>query len=151
MLDKSVSEIETMLVHQTHPKEAKAIGACGDGEFSRRASRRGGRRSLRAGAFRDRELPESIERRDRADQLDDGNICAVRPAAQFAKSNGRRGRLIEGGGASVGQEKVTDAELRVPLDEPVLVQAGKRRFARCRRCPRHEAASTERVHRMETR
>ncbi len=45
-----------------------------------------------------------------------------------SKSEARR--LIEQGGVKVNQEKITDTKLEIDLDQEVIIQCGKRKFAR---------------------
>jgi tyrosyl-tRNA synthetase len=48
----------------------------------------------------------------------------------FAKTNGEARRLIEGRGVRLDGAVVEDEKLEVDLSKEILVQAGKRRFAR---------------------
>jgi len=57
-------------------------------------------------------------------------IVAVLTAAGLAKSNGAARRLIQQGGIRLDGEQVSDVDSTVSVDEPFLLQAGKRRFVR---------------------
>lgn len=57
-------------------------------------------------------------------------IVALVKSAGLASSNGEARRLIKQGGVRIDGEVVADADTTVSLDEPRLLQVGKRRFAR---------------------
>ncbi len=57
-------------------------------------------------------------------------VVALLVRLGFAKSNGEARRLIEGRGVKLDGVVVEDEKLEVGLGDEVLVQAGKRRFAR---------------------
>ncbi len=57
-------------------------------------------------------------------------IVALVKSAGLASSNGEARRLIKQGGVRIDGEVVRDADATVSLDEPRLLQAGKRRFVR---------------------
>jgi tyrosyl-tRNA synthetase len=57
-------------------------------------------------------------------------IVALLKAAGLAKSNGDARRLILQGGIKLDGAVVSDVNCSVSVDEPVLLQAGKRRFIR---------------------
>ncbi|MFO0985628.1 MAG: hypothetical protein U1E76_28485 [Planctomycetota bacterium] len=83
-----------------------------------------------------------------ADQLDDGNLGGAPPGEPGVRQEQWGGAAsIEAVASHVGQEKVTDVELRVPLDEPVLVQGSS--VGSMPSLPRR-GRYLERVHRMET-
>ncbi|MBD3348222.1 MAG: tyrosine--tRNA ligase [Candidatus Eisenbacteria bacterium] len=84
--------------------------------------------------FRKRGLPDeipepSIELRGQEDRSAVW-IVPLLKAAGLVKSNGEARRLIQQGGIRVDGEQVTDVDYTVSLDRPLLLQAGKRRFAR---------------------
>jgi len=78
------------------------------------------------------EIPELEVRLDGEHQL----LSKVLVAAGLAASNGEARRLIEQGGVKVDGEVERDvrAEVRGDRTEPLLVQVGKRRYARLRLC-----------------
>jgi len=78
------------------------------------------------------EIPELEVRLDGERQL----LSKVLVAAGLAASNGEARRLIEQGGVKVDGEVERDvrAEVRGDRTEPLLVQVGKRRYARLRLC-----------------
>jgi len=57
-------------------------------------------------------------------------VVALVKAAGLAKSNGEARRLIKQGGIRLDGRQVSDVDFAVSLREPVLLQAGKRRFVR---------------------
>lgn len=50
----------------------------------------------------------------------------------LASSNGEARRAVEQGGVRINGEKVVDVQTEVSLDDGVVVQVGKRKFARCK-------------------
>jgi len=79
--------------------------------------------------FRQKEVPEDIP----VLQLTgDGPvwICRLLGEAGLVESNGEARRLIQQGGVKLNGEKLTDADLEVEAVGELLLQAGKRRFAR---------------------
>jgi len=50
----------------------------------------------------------------------------------MATSNGEARRLIQGGGVKVNEEKVSDVDAQIDLVDGLIIQAGKRKFARIR-------------------
>jgi tyrosyl-tRNA synthetase len=79
--------------------------------------------------FRQKEVPEDIP----VLQLTgDGPvwICRLLGEAGLVESNGEARRLIQQGGVKLNGEKLMDADLEVEAVGELLLQAGKRRFAR---------------------
>lgn len=79
--------------------------------------------------FKQKEIPDDIPEID----LPAGEpiwICKVLSEAGLVKSNGEARRLVKQGGVKINGEKVTDGDLEVPAEGEIVVQAGKRRFAR---------------------
>ena len=79
--------------------------------------------------FRQREIPAGIPV---VHLKADGPrwVCRLLTEAGLVASNGEARRLIQQGGVKLNGEKVGDAELEVSPTEEVILQAGKRRFAR---------------------
>ena len=48
----------------------------------------------------------------------------------FTQSKGEGKRLIQGGGVKLGGEKIADVAYVISLDADVVLQAGKRKFAK---------------------
>ena len=48
----------------------------------------------------------------------------------FVQSKGEAKRLIQGGGVKIDGEKITDMAYTLNFDESVILQAGKRKFAK---------------------
>jgi tyrosyl-tRNA synthetase len=59
-------------------------------------------------------------------------ICRLLTDAGLTKSNGEARRLIQQGGVKLDGEKVADPQLEVEPGAEIVLQAGKRRFARVR-------------------
>jgi len=57
-------------------------------------------------------------------------ICRLLTDAGLVASNGEARRMVRQGGVRLNGEKVTDADLEVSLDGELILQVGKRRFAR---------------------
>ncbi|MDP3921121.1 MAG: tyrosine--tRNA ligase [Candidatus Omnitrophota bacterium] len=78
--------------------------------------------------FKDKGLPDDIPTvKVRKDELD---LVSLLKEAGLVASKGEARRLIDQGGVKVNQEKITDQTYLVALREPVLIQCGKRKFAR---------------------
>jgi tyrosyl-tRNA synthetase len=79
--------------------------------------------------FRQKEVPEDIPVLQLAG---DGPvwICRLLGEAGLVESNGEARRLIQQGGVKLNGAKLTDADLEVEAVGELLLQAGKRRFAR---------------------
>jgi len=58
------------------------------------------------------------------------NIIDVLCELQFVASRGEAKRLIQGGGVKLGGVKISDLAYTVEFDDEVILQAGKRRFAK---------------------
>jgi len=79
--------------------------------------------------FRQKELPDDIPVVRLA--LDGPVwICRLLSAAGLVESNAEARRLVQQGGVKLNGEKLADADLEVEAVGELLVQAGKRRFAR---------------------
>ncbi|GAB4181311.1 MAG: tyrosine--tRNA ligase [Geothermobacteraceae bacterium] len=57
-------------------------------------------------------------------------ICRLLTDAGLVASNGEARRMVRQGGVRLNGEKVADADLEVSLDGELILQVGKRRFAR---------------------
>jgi tyrosyl-tRNA synthetase len=79
--------------------------------------------------FRQRELPDDIP----VVVLPAAGpvwICRLLSEARLVESNGEARRLIQQGGVRLNGEKLADADLEVAMSGELILQAGKRRFAR---------------------
>ncbi|OEU74334.1 MAG: tyrosine--tRNA ligase [Desulfuromonadales bacterium C00003107] len=79
--------------------------------------------------FKQKEVPDDIP----VFSLPDDQpiwICRLLTDAGLTASNGEARRLVKQGGVRLAGEKVTDADLEVSPAGEVVLQAGKRRFAR---------------------
>ena len=78
--------------------------------------------------FKEKGLPDDIpEIKLPAKTLD---LVSLLKDAGLAASKGEAKRLIEQGGVRLNQEKVSDPAKIVDLSKPVLIQCGKRKFAK---------------------
>ena len=85
--------------------------------------------------FRERELPTEIpEVKVPAAELKDGKIWIAKliVLCGFAPSNAEARRLVVQGGVTIDDAKVSDSKLDVALRDGMLLQVGKRKFARIR-------------------
>ena len=57
-------------------------------------------------------------------------ICKLMSDAGLVGSNGEARRLIKQGGVKLNGEKVVDADMEIKAVGEIIIQAGKRRFAR---------------------
>jgi tyrosyl-tRNA synthetase len=80
--------------------------------------------------FRERELPSDIPEHVIAAPA---SIVDVLVAAELAGSKSEARRLIDGGGVRVDGQKVEGYDLTLDPATPVVVQVGRRKFARVRR------------------
>ncbi|MGA8941316.1 MAG: tyrosine--tRNA ligase [Thermoactinomyces sp.] len=78
-------------------------------------------------------LPDDIpEAKISPSDLDDGKIWVVALLSKLGlvASNGEGRRMIQQGGVRINQEKVTDINLQIEVQEGMIVQVGKRKFAK---------------------
>lgn len=80
--------------------------------------------------FRDKGLPDEIT--EIPLPYKEMDIVTILKDAGLVTSKGEGRRLIEQGGVRIEQQKVSDPDLKVSLTSPVLIQCGKRKFARVR-------------------
>ncbi len=78
--------------------------------------------------FKDKGLPDDIETKKIAQKSIDVVSLLVAIGHVASKSEARR--MVEQGGVKLNQEKVSDASAVVDLSKEVLVQCGKRKFAK---------------------
>lgn len=72
-------------------------------------------------------IPEDIEEV----QVENGkNIIDLLVELNFVQSRGEGKRLIQGGGVKLDGEKITDMTYSIEITSPIVLQAGKRKFAR---------------------
>jgi tyrosyl-tRNA synthetase len=76
------------------------------------------------------ELPEEMPEVTVAVDGDGAPLAWLLREAGLAASTSEGRRLVEQGGVSVDEERITDPAHRVPAGATVVLQAGKRRFAR---------------------
>ncbi|MBV9190387.1 MAG: tyrosine--tRNA ligase, partial [Betaproteobacteria bacterium] len=78
--------------------------------------------------FRDRELPQDMPEKT----VSETAILKVLKQAELVPSTNEATRLIEQGGVKLNGEKVSDKNLALRRGETVVIQVGKRKFARVR-------------------
>ena len=78
--------------------------------------------------FKNKEVPEDIQTIELAERSLDVVSLLKEAGLVASKSEGKR--LVEQGGVKINQEKVSDPLQKINLAQPVLVQCGKRKFAR---------------------
>lgn len=78
--------------------------------------------------FRDKGLPDEVPFLKWNES--DTNLVVILVGSGMMASKGEARRLIQQGGVKVNQMKVSDPETKLDLGKPVLIQAGKRKFAR---------------------
>ena len=78
--------------------------------------------------FRDRELPQDMPEKT----VSETAILKVLKQAELVPSTNEATRLIEQGGVKLNGEKVSDKNLTLRRGETVVIQVGKRKFARVR-------------------
>lgn len=112
-----------------HPRDAKAelaqeIVRLYHGDKAAKASEENFNK-----VFREKELPDEIKEIKIAA---DGEIKVIDllQMAGLTASKSEARRLIEQGGVKINQEKVASVESKISLKMPVIVQCGKRKFAR---------------------
>ena len=72
-------------------------------------------------------IPDNIEE---ISGMNGKGILDVLVELKFVASKGEAKRLIQGGGAKLDGEKITDMAYVLNISEPVVLQAGKRKFAK---------------------
>lgn len=77
--------------------------------------------------FQKKDKPTDIEEKNLG--VAEMGICDLVVAVGFAKSKGEAKRLIEGGGVSLDEVKVSDFKAVIGLSKKTLLQVGKRHFA----------------------
>jgi tyrosyl-tRNA synthetase len=78
--------------------------------------------------FRDRELPQDMPEVT----VDETAIVKVLKQADLVPSTSEAARMIEQGGVKINGEKVSDKNLSFKRGETLVIQVGKRKFARVR-------------------
>ncbi|HXV28214.1 MAG TPA: tyrosine--tRNA ligase, partial [bacterium] len=78
--------------------------------------------------FRDKGIPDELETLSIPHKSLD--LVSFLKETGLVSSKNEARRLIEQGGVKIDQKKITDTAHTVTLNEPVLVQCGKRKFAR---------------------
>ena len=77
--------------------------------------------------FSNKGIPDDIEE---VSGMDGKNIIDILCELNFTSSRGEAKRLIQGGGVKLDSEKISDVGYIVNLSSDVILQAGKRKFAK---------------------
>jgi tyrosyl-tRNA synthetase len=83
--------------------------------------------------FQQRDLPDDMpEVQVNAADLEDGRmwIVALLSKLGLVATNGEGRRMIQQGGVRINQEKVTDPQAKVEVQDGMVVQVGRRKFAK---------------------
>ena len=72
-------------------------------------------------------VPDDVEE---VSGMNGKGILDVLVELKFTSSKGEAKRLIQGGGVKIDGEKITDTSYTLNFKESVLLQAGKRKFAK---------------------
>ncbi len=83
--------------------------------------------------FRDKKLPDVMEVITLSEVVLGGcspDIITLLHQSGLAPSKTEARRLVQQGGVKVNETKIVDVEAKISLTEPVVVQCGKRKFAR---------------------
>lgn len=72
-------------------------------------------------------IPDDIEE---VSGMNGKNVLDVLVELNFVQSKGEAKRLIQGGGVKADGEKITDMAYTFDIQESVVLQAGKRKFAK---------------------
>ncbi len=128
-----LAEEEWRALAASDPREAKAALAARLTDWLHGAAAGSEARARFDRLFRDKQVPDDVPTVALpAAELVDGRLWVVKLLVRigFAASNGEARRLLEGRGVKLDGAVVADDKLEVDLRREVLVQAGKRRFAR---------------------
>jgi tyrosyl-tRNA synthetase len=80
--------------------------------------------------FIQKSIPDTMDEYKRIGSL---NIITLLTEAKLAASKGEARRLIEQGGVSIDEERITDPTMSVPDKEEFILKVGKRRFLKVKR------------------
>ncbi|MGD1044760.1 MAG: tyrosine--tRNA ligase [Bacteroidota bacterium] len=80
--------------------------------------------------FIQKRIPDNIEEFKQNESI---NIIALLTDAKLAASKGEARRLIDQGGVSIDDERVTDPNMPLPDKDEFILKVGKRRFLKVRR------------------
>ncbi len=121
-------QIEALKAGKLHPREAKA--ALAERIVSLYHGTEAGKEAREEfdRIFKEKGLPDEIPLL--ALPLAKADVLTVLKEAGLVGSKGEGRRLIEQGGVKINREKISDPQLEIVLKEPVLIQCGKRKFAK---------------------
>jgi tyrosyl-tRNA synthetase len=78
--------------------------------------------------FIKKEIPDQVEEFKIDENNSEFNILELILKVNFAPSKGEARRLVTQGGVSIDGEKITDFNLKVKLNDGMILKVGKRKF-----------------------
>ena len=78
--------------------------------------------------FVKKDVPDEIEELIYGTKDSLVNILQLLTDTKLVPSKGEARRLIEQGGVSINNEKITDTKSEIQLNDPMIVKVGKRKF-----------------------
>jgi len=134
--DSEVEKMERELESGAlHPREAKARLAQELVRFYHGASKAKAAEERFNKLFREKKLPDEIEEVVLSKSLlNNGSVDVVTllKEAGLTASKSEARRLIQHGGVKINESRAVSVDQRVSFEAPVVVQCGKRKFARVR-------------------
>lgn len=128
-----MAEVEGLLSEKTHPRDAKVrLAKEIVGLFYNEASAEAAAEEF-ARVFAQGALPDDVPVVELAkDKLTGGRMWVVKLVAALglAKSNAEARRLVSQGGVYLDGRRMNNAEAEVPVKNGLIVQVGRRKFAR---------------------
>lgn len=86
--------------------------------------------------FQQRELPEEIPEKEIPDsELEEGKLWIVQLLSSLGlvSSNGEARRMVKQGAVKIDGDKISDQDARITVNDGMVIQVGKRKFARVKR------------------
>ncbi|KEO81312.1 tyrosine--tRNA ligase [Tumebacillus flagellatus] len=126
---EDVQAIKTGLADKTlHPRDAKmALARAIVTKYHGDAAAQEAENYFKT-VFQNREIPEDLPEYE----VEAGTkwVVALLTELKLAPSNGEARRLIQQGGLKINSEKVEDPQLQLEVQDGMILQAGKRKFAK---------------------
>lgn len=131
---RPIEEVETLCnPDKTHPRKAKEVLARDIVTTYYDAAAADHESEQFVKVFKEGQVRADIpEVKVAAGQLDNGRIWIAKllQSVGFAPSTSEGRRLVQGGGVSVDEQKVTDPNAQIEIKDGILLQVGKRRVAK---------------------
>ncbi len=134
LTSRPVEEIDTLCNgDKTHPRKAKEVLAkeIVATYYDQQAADDEAEQFVKV--FKQGQIREDIpEVKIPADQVQDGKIWIAKllQMVGFAPSTSEGRRLVDGGGVTVNEQKVTDVKAQIEIKDGIILQVGKRRVAK---------------------